>query len=110
MTKDQEDELGISGMVIEEYEHHKKKLWNYCGGTVSNGTWIIDECGKPSANYSFDPVTMIEGQGTHSVEFPTSVKNIIKGGEKRRGEGGGCHLVSVMGCYSAASGMGVGRV
>ncbi|KAL7269519.1 hypothetical protein RUND412_007814 [Rhizina undulata] len=72
---------GLNSTTASEWglkDFYTSSLWNYCGGTVSNGTWTIDECGTPSANYSFDPVTIIESSGTHSVEFPTSVKNIIK--------------------------------
>jgi len=54
-------------------------LWNYCSGKVSGDKWDINNCGKPSASYSFDPIRIldVEAEGK-DVNFPDSVKKVSK--------------------------------
>jgi len=60
-------------------DFYTSSLWNYCSGKVSGDKWDINNCGKPSASYSFDPIRIldVEAEGK-DVNFPDSVKKVSK--------------------------------
>ncbi|PWW78513.1 hypothetical protein C7212DRAFT_343216 [Tuber magnatum] len=60
-------------------DFYTSSLWNYCSGKVDGDKWKVTDCGKPSANYAFDPIRIldVETEGK-DVDFPDSVKKVSK--------------------------------
>lgn len=53
-------------------------LWNYCEGSVVEGSSRVDDCGKPKAQYYFDPLDVwgLNGTGTQDT-VPKTLRDAL---------------------------------